>query len=95
VASIEDALIPSSPWGGPPMLRVAVLDDYQNIALTMGDRSALYGKAEIVAFPDHIDDQDQLIDRLRISPTLSPMRERTAFKRDGRPVIAFGYLCAT
>ena len=35
---------------------VAVLDDYQNVALKLADWSVLTGRAEITTFNDHIAD---------------------------------------
>ena len=35
-------------------MRVAVLDDYQNVALTIADWSPLKGKADITVFNDTI-----------------------------------------
>lgn len=66
------------------MLRTAVLDDYQNVALTMGDWSRLDGKAELTAFHDHIDDRDfgRLAERLRGFDCIVAMRERTRFGRE-------------
>ena len=34
--------------------RVAVLDDYQEVALSSADWSALAGRAEITVFTDHL-----------------------------------------
>jgi hypothetical protein len=39
-------------------MRVAILDDYQNVALTMADWSAVAEKAEIAVFHDHVSDPD-------------------------------------
>jgi hypothetical protein len=34
--------------------RIAVLDDYQNVALTMADWSVLDGRASVTVFNDHL-----------------------------------------
>ena len=60
-------------------MRIAVLDDYQQVAGTLADWSTL--EAEIVYFPDHISDQDQLMTRLAGFDVIVAMRERTPFPR--------------
>jgi hypothetical protein len=35
------------------LVRVAILDDYQQVALTSADFSVLAGRAEVVSFADH------------------------------------------
>ena len=62
-------------------MRVAVLDDYQNVALTIADWSPLKGRAEVSVFHDHLSDEDRLIERLRDFDCILGMRERTAFPR--------------
>jgi phosphoglycerate dehydrogenase-like enzyme len=58
-------------------VRVALLDDYQQVALSMGDWSAI-PEAEVVAFPDHQGDPDELVTRLSGFDVVVAMRERTA-----------------
>ena len=48
--------------------RIAVLDDYQNVALTMADWSVLAGRAEITVFNDHLSNPDDVVERLLSSP---------------------------
>ena len=43
---------------------VAVLDDYQNVALSMADWSPLKGRASITVFNDHVADVDAVVSRL-------------------------------
>ena len=64
------------------MIAVAVLDDYQGVAMDIADLSPLAGRAEVVAFPDHLVDPDQLIDRLASFDAIVAMRERTPFPRE-------------
>ncbi len=59
------------------MIRIAILDDYQNIALRMADWSVLSGRAEIVTFNEHIADIDAQIARWADADVLCLMRERT------------------
>ena len=40
--------------------RIAVLDDYQHVALTMADWSVLDGRASVTAFNDHLAEPDRL-----------------------------------
>ena len=63
------------------MVRVAVLDDYQNVALRMADWSALPSEAEVTVFNDHLDDMDRLEERLKGFEIVAAMRERTPFAR--------------
>ena len=42
------------------MIRIAILDDYQNVALEMADWSRLAGRAEITVFNDHLYNLDAL-----------------------------------
>jgi phosphoglycerate dehydrogenase-like enzyme len=60
-------------------VRVAVLDDYQRVALELGDWSALEGRAEVIAFSDHLEDEEALLARLREFDVVVLNRERTAF----------------
>jgi len=61
------------------MTTVTILDDYQGVALSSADWSAVRDRAEIVSIADHIDDADRLADRLASSEIIVAMRERTAF----------------
>ncbi len=63
-------------------IKVAVLDDYQNIALSMADWSPLEARAEITVFNDHIAERGALLERLRPFDVVCAMRERTPFSRD-------------
>jgi hypothetical protein len=62
-------------------LRVAVLDDYQNVALSMADWSALKGRAAVTVFNDHIADVDAVVSRLLPFDIVCVMRERTPMTR--------------
>lgn len=63
------------------MLRTAVLDDYQAVAMSMADWSVLKDRAEVTCFHDHIDDRnlDLLARRLEGFECIVAMRERTRF----------------
>ena len=58
-------------------VRVAVLDDYQNVALTMADWSLVTQRADVTIFTDHVSDPDALVDRLAPFDVVFVMRERT------------------
>jgi phosphoglycerate dehydrogenase-like enzyme len=59
-------------------VRVAVLDDYQNVALSFADWT-LGGRAEVTVFDDHLFEEDALVARLAPFAVVAAMRERTAF----------------
>ena len=45
-------------------MKIAILDDYQSVALQMADWSALSGRAEITVFNDHHADPSDLVETL-------------------------------
>ncbi len=63
------------------MVRVAVLDDYQRVAMQMADWSILPAGTQVDAFPDHLFDEDALAARLRDYDVVLGMRERTPMRR--------------
>ena len=62
------------------MVRIAILDDYQNIALSKGDWGSI-PDAQVQSFQDHIADEDALARRLEPFEAIVAMRERTPFPR--------------
>jgi phosphoglycerate dehydrogenase-like enzyme len=60
---------------------IAVLDDYQNVALASADWSVLRNRADIVVFQDHLADPDAVIERLLPFDVVCVMRERTPLPR--------------
>ena len=62
-------------------MQIAVLDDYQNVALQMADWSPLEGRASVTLFHDHVDDVDALVARLLPFEIVCVMRERTPLTR--------------
>jgi len=62
-------------------VRVAVLDDYQNVALQMTDWSAVSDRADVTVFNDHVSDPDELVARLTPFDVVFVMRERTPLPR--------------
>src|SRR5438270_11797986 len=63
------------------MIRIAVLDDYQNVALEMADWSPLAGRAVITVFNDHLSNFDIVVERLLPFDVVCVMRERTPLPR--------------
>jgi len=63
------------------VINVALLDDYQNVALKMADWNSLASRANVTAFPDHLDDVDALAERLHAFEVIVLMRERTRVPR--------------
>lgn len=63
-------------------MKLAILDDYQGVALEMADWSSLTDRVEITVFRDTIADRDQLVARLADFDILCLMRERTPFPRE-------------
>jgi len=64
------------------LIKVAVLDDYQNVALSMADWSPLTNRAEVTVFNDHVADIGNLIQRLQPFDVICVMRERTPLPRE-------------
>jgi phosphoglycerate dehydrogenase-like enzyme len=63
-------------------MKVAILDDYQNVALGLADWSAVARHAEITVFNDHLADPAAVIERLRPFDVVCVMRERTPLPRE-------------
>jgi phosphoglycerate dehydrogenase-like enzyme len=63
-------------------MKIAILDDYQNVALRMADWSALAGRAEITVFDDHLADPIAIVERLAPFDVICVMRERTPLPRE-------------
>jgi phosphoglycerate dehydrogenase-like enzyme len=62
-------------------MQVAILDDYQNVAMDMADWSKVVERADITVFTDHVADLDGLVDRLARFDVVFVMRERTPLSR--------------
>jgi phosphoglycerate dehydrogenase-like enzyme len=62
-------------------MRLAILDDYQNVALTMADWEGLRPSVQIQIFRDTLKNEDAVAERLRDFEIIVAMRERTAFRR--------------
>ena len=64
------------------MTHVAILDDYQNVALKLADWSPLAGRVEPVSFTLPFESSDATVEALDGYPVIVAMRERTPFPAD-------------
>ncbi|MDA1003837.1 MAG: D-2-hydroxyacid dehydrogenase family protein [Chloroflexi bacterium] len=62
-------------------MRIAILDDYQHVALQSADWRAVEARADVTVYADHIADEVALAERLRDAEIVVAMRERTPFPR--------------
>jgi len=67
---------------GNQKFKIAVLDDYQRVALKFADWSAINKKAEVSIFHDHVANENAVITRLLPFEVICLMRERTPLTRD-------------
>ena len=63
------------------MLKAAILDDYQNVALKLADWSAVAKDVEVKVFNAPLGDDDAVIKALQGFAIVNMMRERTPFTR--------------
>jgi phosphoglycerate dehydrogenase-like enzyme len=63
------------------MHKIAVLDDYQGVALKMADWSGLANRAQVDVYSDHLADADAVVKRLHPYDIVCVMRERTPLQR--------------
>lgn len=61
------------------MLKCAILDDYQNAALSAADWQGLYDRIDVTRFGRHLGDEDAVAEALSGFDIVVAMRERTAF----------------
>jgi D-3-phosphoglycerate dehydrogenase len=69
-------------------VRCAILDDFQNVALKLGDWGKLKGEVEFKTFTEHLGGPDKVIAALQDFEIIVAMRERTPFPKaviDGLP----------
>ena len=60
-------------------MRIAILDDYQNVSQSLADWSALDGKADIDVYTEPLGDEDAVAGALAGYNAIVCMRERTPF----------------
>src|SRR5260221_5494604 len=63
-------------------MNVAILDDYQNVALRLADWSGVRRHAEITVFNDHVAEPSAVVERLRPFDVVCVMRERPPLTRE-------------
>jgi D-3-phosphoglycerate dehydrogenase len=63
------------------MHRCAILDDYQNVALTSADWSKVKNDLDITVFDQHLGSADNVVKALQGFEIVCAMRERTGFPR--------------
>src|SRR5260370_7104668 len=68
-------------WMPMKKYKIAVLDDYQNVALESADWSVLRDRADIALFQDHRADPDAVIERLLHFDVVCVMRAPTPLPR--------------
>ena len=61
------------------MVRIAVIDDYQNVARDLADWGSLPDGSVVDFYTDHLTDHDALVERLKDYEVIQLMRERTSF----------------
>ena len=61
--------------------KIAVLDDYQHVALSLADWSVLDARATVSVFSDHLADPEAIVERLQPFDIVCVMRERTPMTR--------------
>ncbi|GAB3675985.1 D-2-hydroxyacid dehydrogenase family protein [Salinisphaera aquimarina] len=62
-------------------MRIALLDDYQDVARELAPWERLPADAQMEVFHDHVADEDALVERLLPFDVLGVMRERTPLPR--------------
>lgn len=61
--------------------KIAVLDDYQNVAFQFADWAAIKQQADLDLFRDHLFNESEIIERLKPYQVVCVMRERTPLTR--------------
>ncbi|CAM3444513.1 D-2-hydroxyacid dehydrogenase family protein [Paenibacillus lupini] len=63
-------------------MKCAILDDYQNAALSMADWSTVTDRMDVKVFNHHFDNKDELVAAIIDCEIVVIMRERTPFQRE-------------
>ena len=61
-------------------MKLAILDEYQSVAMNLGDWSSVEN-LQVIPFQDHVYNEEELIGRLRDFDAVMRIRERTNFPR--------------
>jgi phosphoglycerate dehydrogenase-like enzyme len=75
--TLRDILGAFQPFDRSATMKIAILDDYQNVAAKCADWSPLATSAELTFFNDHVSDVGALVARLTPFDVICVMRERT------------------
>ncbi|WP_214226736.1 NAD(P)-dependent oxidoreductase [Pedobacter sp. B4-66] len=62
--------------------QIAILDDYQNVAFSFGDWSAIHKNADVTVFNHHMASQEEVVRSLQPFQVVCVMRERTPLSRE-------------
>jgi phosphoglycerate dehydrogenase-like enzyme len=62
-------------------LKIAVLDDYQDVAFERADWHEVLQHAEVTVFNDHLADEGEVVERLKPFDAVCVMRERTPLNK--------------
>jgi hypothetical protein len=65
-------------------MKVAILDDCQNVALELADWSSVARRAELTFFNDHLADPDAVVERLLPFDAICVMRNERPWARSHR-----------
>ncbi|MDH3240768.1 MAG: D-2-hydroxyacid dehydrogenase family protein [Alphaproteobacteria bacterium] len=63
-------------------MRLAILDDFQNIVKSIGDWSRIEDRVDVTVYNDHLEDKDALVERLEPFDIAFVIRERSRFPKD-------------
>ena len=63
-------------------IKIAVLDDYQRVALEMADWAPVLERADVTVFHEHLSEPDAVVERLAPFDIVCVMRERTPLTRE-------------
>lgn len=74
--------VPHTSHDQTDMPRIAIFDDYQNVALELADWSPVTERAKVTVFDDHLSDSNEIVHRLRGFDAVCVMRERTPLTHD-------------
>ncbi|HEY8928712.1 MAG TPA: D-2-hydroxyacid dehydrogenase family protein [Mucilaginibacter sp.] len=61
--------------------KIAILDDYQNVALKFADWTTVQQRADVTVYNDHLTDEKEIVSRLLPYDAICIMRERTPITR--------------
>lgn len=62
--------------------KLAILDDYQGVSLSLADWSVVKGRADTIdVYRDTLHDEDAIVQRLQPYEIICAMRERTKFTK--------------